>query len=747
MKINKYQAILVINITLFTLAYVFSVQAQMAPPDRLRKIIEERQAFRQTLLQNVNAGKTFFFSLFSLQEDSLKSMRQKISSREKLPADVKSQLLSLFDARISEVEGQTKKLGEITSAEALSLFIKELKISRETFQAGVRSILSSYLSSKGLAVINELKNKNKILEKKLSEFKRHGINISQVEKRLKSASNLIKHAEDLLQEKSSTGLQSILQGFSISRNETRPKAVAVFKNMANALRQAVEESKGALVSINEEAQKQNPITSLLYSPGDYRESITIDGRERTYFLHILQGFQQEKGYPLVIALHGGEGTGEKFASQTKFSTKADKEGFIVVYPDGIDNGWADGRGKTEAEKQGVNDVKFIRELVSHLRSKLPINNEKIYATGVSNGGMMTYRLGCDAADIFAAIGPDIANLPEPMKDKCKPANPIPLVAINGLADPLIPYEGGECCGREGSLLGGQGGVVLSTIETLKIFAQANKCATAYTAQTLPIIVDDGTSVEKRTYNNCPAGKEVISYVVSGMGHVWPPNPAEAPRISGPTSNNINATDVMWEFFKGHAKVGAIVTQFPESSCSPQKAEPYIQKMKTKAQELGLSAIQFQQPIFLGCDQRNMKNGQRQDILPNDLTGYDGVVFYNINGVGSNNIVNLPKTPSSFMVGVLQSGGGSNINLDFQENTPLGLYIELAGGGSNVKVSKAPPGTKYEYVLKGGGSNVSINGKEIKKGKGEVAYGSSSESENNAYVGHVQMTAYYLLPKY
>ncbi len=293
--------------------------------------------------------------------------------------------------------------------------------------------------------------------------------------------------------------------------------------------------------------------STSFTPGDHTGSIMSGGRTRTYVLHIPTGYSSDKTYPLVLLFHGGLGTGEKILSQTNFTPKSDSAGFILVAPDGIENSWNDGRGTTDAGAQGVDDVAFVRQLVSHLESQLPIDRNRIYATGPSNGGMMTYRLGCEAADLFAAIGPDAANLPVPLSSTCHPQS-IPIVAINGLADPLVPYAGGRCCGNADGAFGlGQGGEILSTIDTLEIFAGANGCSSTYTPETLPFVVNDGTSVEKRVYNNCPAGFEVVSYAVAGMGHGWPPYGGRVPRISGPASGNIRATDVVWDFFSQHHK--------------------------------------------------------------------------------------------------------------------------------------------------------------------------------------------------
>lgn len=158
-----------------------------------------------------------------------------------------------------------------------------------------------------------------------------------------------------------------------------------------------------------------------YKVGDYKESIKVDGLKRTYLLHIPKGFNSAQQYPLVLLFHGGGGSGKKFAKQTDFSDYADKEGFIAVYPDGIKYNWNDGRDTTDAYKAGADDINFIQTLVISLKSELPIDDKRIYATGVSNGGIFSHRLGCEMSDTFAAIGTVVGPIATKLVPNCAPS--------------------------------------------------------------------------------------------------------------------------------------------------------------------------------------------------------------------------------------------------------------------------------------------------------------------------------------
>jgi polyhydroxybutyrate depolymerase len=274
-------------------------------------------------------------------------------------------------------------------------------------------------------------------------------------------------------------------------------------------------------------------------PGTTRYSLVTDGGTRTYNLHIPVGFSTAKTYPLVLVFHGAFGTGAIAEKQTNFDAKAGAEGFIVVYPDGIGKNWNDGRGTVNPD---IDDVGFVRQLITLLKSLLPIDAKRIYAAGISNGGMFTERLGCELADVLAAIGPDVGPMPTNELAHCKPARPIAVLGIQGGADPLIPIGGGK-------MPYGKGGDVESATATMSFWASVNGCNPTPTLVQEPPAVNDGTRVDKYTFAGCTAGTPVGYIVVQGMGHGWPPETvALYPSITGPTSHNIKATDVMWDFF-------------------------------------------------------------------------------------------------------------------------------------------------------------------------------------------------------
>lgn len=291
------------------------------------------------------------------------------------------------------------------------------------------------------------------------------------------------------------------------------------------------------------AQQETQETS--FGSGDYQGSmVTADGLSRSYLFHLPSGFSGAKSYPLVFVFHGGMGTGARMEKGTNFDAKADANGFIVVYPDGVDHNWNDGRGTTGSN---IDDVGFVRQLIVKLESRLPINAKRIYATGPSNGGMFSQRLGCDLADVLAAIGPDAGPMPADLLPACKPARPIAVVGIQGGADPLVPIDGGEV--KSLRLIGiGKGGMVESAATTMKFWASANGCNSDPVLVHQPPAVNDGTSVDQYSYSGCASGAPVVYYIVQGMGHVWPPHAAILPSISGATSGNIDATDTMWDFF-------------------------------------------------------------------------------------------------------------------------------------------------------------------------------------------------------
>ena len=277
-------------------------------------------------------------------------------------------------------------------------------------------------------------------------------------------------------------------------------------------------------------------------PGNHDLSMTVDGLKRTYILHTPLAARQGQPLPLLIVLHGGGGSGQKMQHFLGFDAYADERGFYVAYPDSYRSAgqhaahWNDGRG-TEATSD-VDDVTFLLEMIADIGRRVPLDEQRVYVTGASNGGMMTYRLGCETQGVFAGIAPVIANIPQSIFATCAPAAPLNILAVNGSADPLIPLEGGNVC--EGIRFGCAGGQVVSQAESVGRFAAANGCDPVPQSVKLPVEVADGTFVEQQTYANCTSGAQVTAYIVHNGGHTWPPRPPQLP-AAGTQSRNLDTT--------------------------------------------------------------------------------------------------------------------------------------------------------------------------------------------------------------
>ena len=175
-------------------------------------------------------------------------------------------------------------------------------------------------------------------------------------------------------------------------------------------------------------------------------SIIVADRPRTYLLHV-PAVSSDKPLPLVIVLRGGGQSSKGAQRFTGFDEVADREGFIVAYPDAIAHKWNDGRGTTQAAKEGVDDVRFIRELTAQISKDHNVDPHRIYATGPSNGGFITHRLACELSDALVAAGPVIAGFPLDYRDSCRPAKPISIIMIQGTTNKLVPFGGGQVGGK------------------------------------------------------------------------------------------------------------------------------------------------------------------------------------------------------------------------------------------------------------------------------------------------------------
>ncbi len=282
------------------------------------------------------------------------------------------------------------------------------------------------------------------------------------------------------------------------------------------------------------------------------EQFNHGGHVRQYLMHIPPSYRGDSPVPLVMVLHGGMGNAERMERQTGFSALADREGFLVVYPNSVKGEkWNDGRSTVESS--GIDDVSFLVALVDHLARKYNIDRRRVYSTGISNGGGMTYRLACEASDRFAAYAAVSVNLSNSLRERCRPSSRVAMMIINGLDDPIMPWAGGEV---KGGRKYGKGGYVLSTPETADFWARNAGCSPNATHTDLPDKdQNDGTHVERRSYVGCPQGREVILWAIHGGGHAWPGSPERSGPIqgliAGRTSRDVSAAEIIWDFFRTH----------------------------------------------------------------------------------------------------------------------------------------------------------------------------------------------------
>jgi polyhydroxybutyrate depolymerase len=288
-------------------------------------------------------------------------------------------------------------------------------------------------------------------------------------------------------------------------------------------------------------------------PGNYYGLLVVDGLDRIYIAHIPHSYDESEATSLLLALHGGGGSARKMMNLTDFNSLSDKEGFVVVYPQGVENHWNDGRTlqKYRAHEENIDDVAFISTLIDYLVDELNIDETRIYAAGISNGAMMSCRLGCELSDKIAAIAMVVGAMPEDLVAHCSPSEPISVLIINGTEDPLILWEGGEIQVGNQRL-----GKTLSVNETVQYWVTHNSCSsTPVITWLLDTDPEDGTRVRREAYGQGREGTEVIIYAIEGGGHTWPGGPQYlSEEIIAKTCRDIIGSDVIWRFFSEHERV-------------------------------------------------------------------------------------------------------------------------------------------------------------------------------------------------
>jgi polyhydroxybutyrate depolymerase len=277
-------------------------------------------------------------------------------------------------------------------------------------------------------------------------------------------------------------------------------------------------------------------------------TLTVEGRDRTYLLHVPATHRSPA--PLVFVFHGGGGQGSRIEASSGFDEIADREGFVVVYPDGIDRGWNDGRTDAPlvaALHKQIDDLAFVRAMLADIPNVAAIDAKRVFATGMSNGGIFSEYLAAKMSDKIAAIAPVAGGIADPFYKEFAPSNPVSVLAINGTRDPLVPFNGGNVT-REGR------GKVISVNDAMHLWVVRDGTAAEPQTGMLPDTdPSDGCRVSWKKWTGGKNGTEVWLYAEEGAGHTWPGSPNTPAASIGAVCRDFSAAETAWSFFKAHPK--------------------------------------------------------------------------------------------------------------------------------------------------------------------------------------------------
>jgi len=334
-------------------------------------------------------------------------------------------------------------------------------------------------------------------------------------------------------------------------------------------------------------------TQMLWAQ-ETKEKVTVDDVDRNFMVRLPRGYNAQQHYPVVILLHGMNQDADDIERLTQFDQLADKDGIIAVYPMALHGRWnvgveppehrassmGPGRGRhgrygggypgggggypgggggyppggypggggqqqpqnpqpdEEKRPSQADDIGFFNQMLDELGTKFSVDTARIYATGLSEGGFMSLRLGCALSDRIAAVAAVGAAMPKTMV--CVPSRPVAVVMIDGTSDPVVPHGGGTEHNMQLP--------VLSAEDSAKQWAKIDRCEEKPAQSKLPPAAKGGMETKVDTYKTCQQNAEVVLYSIKGAGNTWPDGEQyEAESAIGKTSQDMNANEVMWNF--------------------------------------------------------------------------------------------------------------------------------------------------------------------------------------------------------
>jgi polyhydroxybutyrate depolymerase len=286
-----------------------------------------------------------------------------------------------------------------------------------------------------------------------------------------------------------------------------------------------------------------PALAVFGSAGISEHSITVDGRERSF---AIAASEARGPAPLIIVLHGGGGS-QSGPRRWGFTEAAEKRGWIAAYPSGWQGNWNDGRDapRIRAQQEKVDDVKFIRKMVEEIDRIRPLDRSRIFATGVSNGGIFSFRLAREASDLLAGIAPVVGGIAKPLADDYRIDPPLSVFMIQGDADPSVPFGGGGI-GRSAA----RSGEVIAAFSAAEIIRRELHLTGSPNEILLPDEdPDDGARVRRLDHPPGPSGHRFRMDWIEGGGHSLPSRRIPAGSRAG-HCRDYDAVEAIMDFFSG-----------------------------------------------------------------------------------------------------------------------------------------------------------------------------------------------------
>jgi polyhydroxybutyrate depolymerase len=313
------------------------------------------------------------------------------------------------------------------------------------------------------------------------------------------------------------------------------------------------------------------LAASLASTAQQSFSFQHEGLNRNYLLYVPAEPSAEP-LPVVFVLHGFTQTAQGIMQYSGFNEIAEREGFIAVYPNGVNLAWNVGFGGGSS----ADDVGFLNALIDTLSQNYPIDLERVYSCGMSNGGFMSYRLACELSARIAAIAGVTGTMSTTTFDDCSPDRPVPVLHIHGTADLIVNYNGAVG--------------IKSVDETLAFWRAHNDCPPTAIFEALPDIVNEGSTVERYTYGPCEAESEVMLLKVINGGHTWPGSIGFSGL--GNTNRDISGSEEIWDFFSRHRLGGpASASQMPPLPFSqPPFPNPFSEHIALEAGPAGIQHL-------------------------------------------------------------------------------------------------------------------------------------------------------------